>query len=69
MTEEVRNQAMGYINGSIFKRSYRNQIVKADIVSAFLERPSDKAMMKLIDHVSLTRDPIAPAKPTSAQRH
>jgi Protein of unknown function (DUF3435) len=48
--------------------SYRNQIVDADIVSSFLERPSDEAMMKLIGHVSLTRDPNAPAKPTSAQR-
>jgi hypothetical protein len=47
---------------------YRNQIVDADIVSAFLETPSDEAIMKLMGHMLLTRDPNAPAEPTSAQR-
>lgn len=37
-------------------------------VGAFLETPSDEALMKLIGHMSLTRDPNAPAEPTSAQR-
>jgi len=39
VTEEVRSQTMGHVNGSIYERSYRNQIVDADIVSAFLETP------------------------------
>jgi hypothetical protein len=68
VAEEVRSQAMGHVNGSIYEKSYRNQIVDADIVSAFLETPSDEAIMKLMGHMSLTRDPNAPAEPTSAQR-
>ena len=59
---------MGHVNGSIYEKSYRNQVVDADIVSAFLETPSDEAIMKLMGHMSLTRDPNAPAEPTSAQR-
>ena len=66
--EEVRSQAMGHVNGSTYEKSYRNQVVDTDIVSAFLETPSDKALMKLMGHMSLTRDPNAPAEPTSAQR-
>jgi hypothetical protein len=65
--EEVRSQAMGHVNGAIYEKSYRNQVVKADIVSAFLETPSDDALMKLMGHMSLTRDPNAPAEPTSGQ--
>ena len=68
VAEEVRSQAMGHVNGSIYEKSYRNQIVDVDIVSAFLETPSDEAIMKLMGHMSLTRDPNAPAQPTSAQR-
>jgi Protein of unknown function (DUF3435) len=68
MIEGVRSQAMGHVNGTIYERSYRNQIVDADIVSAFIGTPSDEAMMKLMGHVSLTADPVAPAGPTSAQR-
>ncbi len=68
VAEEVRSQAIGHVNGSIYEKSYRNQIVDADIVSAFLEAPWDEAIMKLMAHMSLTRDPNAPAEPTSAQR-
>jgi Protein of unknown function (DUF3435) len=68
VVEGERSQAMGHVNGSIHERSYRNQIVDADIVSAFLETPSDEATMKLMGHMSLTRDPNAPAEPTSSQR-
>jgi hypothetical protein len=68
VAEEVRSQAMGHVNSSIYEKSYRNQIVDADIISAFLETPSDEAIMKLMGHISLTRDPNAPAQPTSAQR-
>jgi Protein of unknown function (DUF3435) len=59
---------MGHVNGSIHERSYRNQVVEADIVAAFLDAPSDKATMKLLGHVSLTRDPTAPSRPTQGQR-
>src|SRR5271163_1939344 len=59
---------MGHVNGSIYEKSYRNQVVDADIVSAFLETPSDEALMKLMGHMSLTRDPNAPAEPSPAQR-
>ena len=59
---------MGHVNGTIYEKSYRNQVVDGDIVSAFLETPSDEAIMKLMGHLSLTRDPNAPAEPTSAQR-
>jgi hypothetical protein len=65
LAEEVRSQAMGHVNGFIYEKSYRNQIVDADIVSAFLETPSDEAIMKLMGHMSLTRDPNAPAEPTN----
>jgi hypothetical protein len=62
VVEGERSQAMGHVNGSIHERSYRNQIVDADIVSAFLETPSDEATMKLMGHMSLTRDPNAPCR-------
>jgi hypothetical protein len=68
LAEEVRSQAMGHVNSSIYERSYRNQVVDVDIVSAFLETPSDEALIKLMGHMSLIRDPNAPAEPTSAQR-
>jgi hypothetical protein len=66
--EEVRSQAIEHVNSSIYEKSYSNQIVDANIVSPFLETPSDKAIMKLMGYMSLTRDPNAPAEPTSAQR-
>jgi hypothetical protein len=59
---------VGHVNSPIYEKSYRNQIVDADIVSAFLETPSDEAIMKLMGHMLLTRDLNAPAEPTSAQR-
>jgi hypothetical protein len=42
---------MGHVNGPIYEKSYRNQIVDADIVSAFPETPSDEAVMKLMGHM------------------
>ena len=68
VAEGPRSQAMGHVNSTIHEKHYRNQIVDADIVSAFLETPSDEAIMKLMGHMSLTRDLNAPAGPTSAQR-
>lgn len=66
MIEAVRSQAMGHVNGTIYERSYHNQVVDANTVSAFTDTPSDEMMMKLTGHVSLTADPITPAGPTSA---
>jgi Protein of unknown function (DUF3435) len=68
VTEEVRSQAMGHVNGFIYEKSYRNQVVDADIVSAFLKTSSDEAIMKLMGHMLLTRDPNALVEPISAQR-
>jgi hypothetical protein len=68
LAEGERSQAMGHVNGSIHERSYQNQIIDADIVSAFLETPSDEATMKLMGHMSLTRDLNIPVEPTSTQR-
>jgi hypothetical protein len=66
VAEEVRSQEIGHVNGSIYEKSYRNQVVDANIVSAFLETPSDEAIMKLMGHISLTRDPNALTESTSA---
>jgi hypothetical protein len=51
---------MGHVNSSIYEKSYRNQIIDTDIISAFLETPSDEAIMKSMGHLLLTRDPNAP---------
>lgn len=58
---------MGHAHSGIHDRHYLNQIVKADIVSAFLEKPSDTALMELIGNMSLSRDPNAPSKPSQGQ--
>jgi Protein of unknown function (DUF3435) len=57
---------MGHVNGSTYKRSYRNQIVDANIISAFLETPSDEAIMKLMAICSSREIQTRPAEPTSA---
>ena len=59
---------MGHVNGTIYEKSYQNQVVDYDIISAFLETPSDEALIKLMGHLSLIRDLNAPTEPTSAQR-
>ena len=58
---------MGHRNSEIHDRYYQNQVLDTDIVSAFLDTPSDEALMKLMGHMSLTRDPSAPSKPSLAQ--
>jgi Protein of unknown function (DUF3435) len=52
--EEARGQAMGYVNGTIYEKRYRDQAADADIVSAFLESPSNEALMKLMGYISFT---------------
>src|SRR5438046_2367864 len=68
MVEDVRSQAMGHMNGRIHECHYQNQVVNANIVTAFLETPSNEAIVKLMGHMSFTRDPNTPAEPTAAQR-
>jgi hypothetical protein len=63
IAEDVRAQVMGHVNGNIYERHYRSQVVDADVVSAFLDTPSDEALMKLMGQMLLTRDPNAPAEP------
>lgn len=59
---------MGHVNGSIYERSYRNQVVDADVISFLLGTPSDETTMKLIGHMLLGRDLNTPTEPTFAQR-
>jgi Protein of unknown function (DUF3435) len=68
MAEDVRSQAIGHINGFIYERHYRNQVVDINIVSAFLKTPLDEALMKLIGYISLIKDPNALAKLSPVQR-
>lgn len=67
-SEPIRNQVMGHSDSNIYHRYYQNQVVDADTVSAFLEEPSNKAVLRLAGHVSLTKDPNAPTRLTPAQR-
>jgi len=59
---------MGHTSSDIYEHYYRNDVVDADIVAAVLEKPSDQAAMRLMGHVSLTRDPNAPCKLTKSER-
>ncbi|EXJ77320.1 hypothetical protein A1O3_09546 [Capronia epimyces CBS 606.96] len=59
---------MGHAHDGIYQRHYQNDVVDVDIVAAVLEKPSDERSMRLLGHVSLTRDPNAPTSLTLAQR-
>jgi hypothetical protein len=56
-----RDQVMGHSHSGIFQ-FYINPNVKCDVQAAFLDEPSDKALMKVLGSMSLTRDPLAPTK-------
>ncbi|KAF1810595.1 hypothetical protein P152DRAFT_475428 [Eremomyces bilateralis CBS 781.70] len=56
---DMRSFVMGHARASLFERYYRNSVVQLDSVSAFLEVPSNDALIKLAGHMSLTRDPSA----------
>lgn len=56
-----RDQVMGHSYSEIFQ-FYINPNVKCDVQAAFLDEPSDSALMKLLGNMSLTRDPLAPTR-------
>ncbi|KAK5409142.1 hypothetical protein LTR90_009265 [Exophiala xenobiotica] len=64
----VRNQIMGHEHDGIWQRHYQNDVANVDVVAAVLDKPSDESSMRLLGHVSLTRDPNAPTRLTSSQR-
>ena len=64
--EEIHNQAMEHVNKIFYGKCYWNRIDNG-IVSALLRIPSDEAIIKLVNHLSFTRDPNAPAELTAAQ--
>ncbi len=58
-----RDQVMGHADSGVFQ-SYLNQRVKCHVQAAFLGRPSEKALLKAVGHMSLTADARAPTKLT-----
>ncbi|KAF2174706.1 hypothetical protein K469DRAFT_685751 [Zopfia rhizophila CBS 207.26] len=62
-TVAERDQIMGHSYSGIFQ-FYINPSVKCDVQAAYLDQPSDKALMKVLGNMSLTRDPLAPTKPS-----
>lgn len=52
---------MGHSRSQIFQ-SYINQDVAFDVHAAYLDEPSDTAVIKAMGNMSLTRDPLAPTK-------
>jgi Protein of unknown function (DUF3435) len=59
---------MVHAHSGIHDKYYQSDIVDADIVAALLEKPSNQAAMRLLGHVSLTRDPNAPNSLTDFDR-
>jgi Protein of unknown function (DUF3435) len=53
-------QAMGHTDPNIYRRHYLNQIVTTDTLACFLGTPSREGIMRLVSHMSLTRDISAP---------
>ncbi len=54
---------MGHAYSGVFQ-FYLNQRVKCDVQAAFLGRPSEKAFLKAVGHISLIADARAPTKLT-----
>ena len=52
---------MGHGYSSIFQ-FYINPTVKCDVQAAYLDEPSDTALMKALGNMSLTCDPLAPTR-------
>ena len=52
---------MGHSYSGIFQ-FYINPKVKCDVQAAYLDQPSDKALMKVLGNMTLTRDPLAPTR-------
>ena len=51
---------MGHSRAEIYDRYYVSQYVKKDIQAAYLGTPSKNALIGLVSHMSITRDPRAP---------
>jgi len=68
MTEAQCMQSMGHTDPQIFRRHYLNQIITADTLACFLSAPSREGIMRLVGHMSLTRDPSAPNALSQAQK-
>jgi D-serine deaminase-like pyridoxal phosphate-dependent protein len=57
----TRNQVMGHSWLKIFQ-SYINQDVEFDVHAAYLDEPSNTAVIRAMGNMSLTRDPLALTK-------
>jgi hypothetical protein len=57
----TQNQVIGHSWLQIFQ-SYINQDVAFDVYAAYLDEPSNTAVIKAIGNMSLTRNPLAPTK-------
>ena len=47
-------------NSAVYNGAYINERVRFDVLSAVLERPSADGILRMLTHMSLTRDPRAP---------
>jgi hypothetical protein len=50
----LESEVMGHIGGLALEKSYQNQILDVDIMSAYLEKSSDDPAMKLMGRMALT---------------
>jgi hypothetical protein len=57
MTVAERMQAMGHHRPEMYDKHYLNEIIETDTLGILLGTPSDKQLMDLASHMSLTRDP------------
>jgi hypothetical protein len=67
MTVAERMQAMGHYRPEIYNKHYLNEIIEADTLGILFGTPSNRSLIDLTSHMSLTRDPHAPKKFTTAQ--
>ncbi|KAI9681019.1 MAG: hypothetical protein M1822_007093 [Bathelium mastoideum] len=60
-TAAERDQVMGHSHSDIFQ-FYINPRIRCDVQAAYLDEPSDRALMKVLGRMSLTYDPLAPKR-------
>ena len=65
-TAAKQDQVMGHSYNSIFQ-FYINQRVKYNVQAAYLDEPSNRALVKVIENISLIFNPLTPKKPTKEQ--
>jgi hypothetical protein len=57
VAEEVRSQAMGHVNGPIYEKSYRNQVVDGSVAAAKRKAQDDPTVqVKLDENTRLRKD-------------